>query len=116
MRVFLVPARALGVPLWRDVLLYDLTSTFDPPFAGKRQFGYSRDILEGFPLAYEVMSDNTSDEDHVGGLSGTDRAAVWSVRSGLDHGSGGFRRKIADQHAHQSVPGRVIWWGPPKDA
>ena len=29
-----------------DVLLYDLTSTYfesDPPFAGKRQFGYSRD-------------------------------------------------------------------------
>ena len=29
-----------------DVLLYDLTSSYfesDPPFSGKRQFGYSRD-------------------------------------------------------------------------
>ena len=61
-----------------DVLLYDLTSTYfesDPPFSGKRQFGYSRDkrsdcvqvvialvvTPEGFPLAYEVMPGNTSD-------------------------------------------------------
>ena len=61
-----------------DVLLYDLTSTYfesDPPVAGKRQFGYSRDkrpdcvqvvialILtpDGFPLAYEVMPGNTAD-------------------------------------------------------
>jgi transposase len=62
-----------------DVLLYDLTSTYfecDPPGAGKRQFGYSRDkrpdcvqvvialivTPEGFPLAYEVMPGNTSDK------------------------------------------------------
>ena len=62
-----------------DVLLYDLTSTYfesDPPFAGKRQYGYSRDkrsdcvqvvialivTPEGFPLAYEVMPGNTSDK------------------------------------------------------
>ena len=62
-----------------DVLLYDLTSTYfesDPPFSGKRQFGYSRDkrsdcvqvvialvvTPEGFPLAYEVMPGNTSDK------------------------------------------------------
>jgi transposase len=61
-----------------DVLLYDLTSTYfesDSPFAGKRQYGYSRDkrpdcvqvvialivTPEGFPLAYEVMPGNTSD-------------------------------------------------------
>jgi transposase len=63
-----------------QVLLYDLTSTYfesDPPFGetDKRQFGYSRDKRsdcvqvvvalvvspEGFPLAYEVMSGNTSD-------------------------------------------------------
>ncbi len=63
-----------------DVLLYDLTSTYfesDPPFVpgDKRQFGYSRDkrsdcvqvvialvvTPEGFPLAYEVLSGNTSD-------------------------------------------------------
>lgn len=63
-----------------DVLLYDLTSTYfesDPPFpeGDKRRFGYSRDkrsdcvqvvialvvTPEGFPLAYEVLSGNTSD-------------------------------------------------------
>lgn len=61
-----------------DVLLYDLTSTYfecNPPGAGKRQFGYSRDkrsdcvqvvialivTPDGFPLAYEVMPGNTSD-------------------------------------------------------
>jgi transposase len=62
-----------------DVLLYDLTSTYfecNPPGEGKRQFGYSRDkrpdcvqvvialivTPDGFPLAYEVMSGNTSDK------------------------------------------------------
>ena len=61
-----------------DVLLYDLTSTYfesDPPFEDKRQFGHSRDkrrdcvqvvialvvTPDGFPLAYEVMAGNTSD-------------------------------------------------------
>ena len=61
-----------------DVLLYDLTSTYfesDPPFSDKRRFGYSRDkrgdcvqvvialivTPQGFPLAYEVMPGNTSD-------------------------------------------------------
>jgi transposase len=62
-----------------DVLLYDLTSTYfesDPPFTGKRQFGYSRDkrpdcvqvvialivTPQGFPLAYEVLAGNTADK------------------------------------------------------
>ncbi|HZR19441.1 MAG TPA: IS1634 family transposase [Verrucomicrobiae bacterium] len=64
-----------------DVLLYDLTSTYfesDPPFpqGDKRRFGYSRDkrpdcvqvvialvvTPEGYPLAYEVLSGNTSDK------------------------------------------------------
>jgi hypothetical protein len=62
-----------------DVLLYDLTSTYfecDLPEEGKRKFGYSRDkrsdcvqviialivTPEGFPLAYEIMSGNTSDK------------------------------------------------------
>lgn len=64
-----------------EVLLYDLTSTYfesDPPFppGDKRQFGYSRDkrpdcvqvvialivTPEGYPLAYEVLSGNTSDK------------------------------------------------------
>ena len=63
-----------------DVLLYDLTSTYfesDPPFGqeDKRRYGYSRDkrpdcvqvvialivTPEGLPLAYEVLSGNTSD-------------------------------------------------------
>ena len=61
-----------------DILLYDLTSTYfesDPPFSDKRQFGHSRDqrrdcvqvvialivTPDGFPLAYEVMPGNTSD-------------------------------------------------------
>lgn len=61
-----------------EVLLYDLTSTYfesDPPFEGKRKFGYSRDkrsdcvqvvialvvTPQGFPLAYEVMPGNTAD-------------------------------------------------------
>ena len=63
-----------------EVLLYDLTSTYfesDPPFpeGDKRRYGYSRDkrsdcvqvvialivTPEGFPLAYEVLSGNTSD-------------------------------------------------------
>jgi len=63
-----------------DVLLYDLTSTYfesDPPDDphDKRRFGYSRDkrsdcvqvivalviTLEGFPLAYEVLSGNVTD-------------------------------------------------------
>jgi transposase len=62
-----------------EVLLYDLTSTYfecNPPAAGKRRFGHSRDhrsdcvqvvialivTPEGFPLAYEVMPGNTSDK------------------------------------------------------
>ena len=61
-----------------DVLLYDLTSTYfesDPVFSDKRRFGHSRDrrsdrvrvvialivTPQGFPLAYEVMPGNTSD-------------------------------------------------------
>ncbi len=64
-----------------DVLLYDLTSAYfesDPPdnAEDKRRFGYSRDkrsdcvqvvialvvTPDGFPLAYEVLSGNTSDK------------------------------------------------------
>ena len=61
-----------------EVLLYDLTSTYfesDPPPGGKRKYGYSRDkrpdcvqvvialivTPQGFPLAYEVLPGNTSD-------------------------------------------------------
>jgi transposase len=62
-----------------EVLLYDLTSTYfecDPPEAGKRRFGYSRDkrsdcvqvvialivTPDGLPLAYEVMPGDTADK------------------------------------------------------
>ena len=64
-----------------DLLLYDLTSTYfeaEPPFpeGDKRRFGYSRDhrpdcvqvvialviTPEGLPLAYEILSGNTSDK------------------------------------------------------
>ena len=70
-----------------EVLLYDLTSSYfesNPPFpeADKRKFGYSRDkrsdclqvvialvvTPEGFPLAYEVMSGNTSDKTTLQGF------------------------------------------------
>ena len=68
-----------------DVLLYDLTSTYfesDPPFDGKRRFGYSRDkrsdcvqvvialivTPDGFPLAYEVMPGNTTDQTTLTGF------------------------------------------------
>ena len=63
-----------------DILLYDLTSTYfesSPPFGekDKRKFGHSRDkrsdcaqvvialvvTPDGFPIAYEVLSGNTSD-------------------------------------------------------
>jgi transposase len=89
-----------------DVLLYDLTSTYfesDPPFKGKRQFGYSRDkrndcvqvIIalvvtgEGFPLAYEVLPGNTQDKqtlrgmlEHIGKYYGNaDR--IWIMDRGI---------------------------------
>jgi hypothetical protein len=70
-----------------DVLLYDLTSTYfesDPPFPAndKRKHGYSRDkrfdcvqvvialvvTPEGFPLAYEVMAGNTTDNTTLRGF------------------------------------------------
>jgi len=70
-----------------DLLLYDLTSTYfeaEPPFPedDKRRFGYSRDhrpdcvqvvialvvTPEGLPLAYEVLSGNTSDKTTLRGF------------------------------------------------
>lgn len=68
-----------------EVLLYDLTSTYfesDPPFEGKRKFGYSRDkrsdcvqvvialvvTPDGFPLGYEVMAGNTADNTTLRGF------------------------------------------------
>jgi len=89
-----------------EVLLYDLTSTYfesDPPFNGKRRFGYSRDkrndcvqviialvvTPEGFPLAYEVLPGNTQDKqtlrgmlEHIGRCYGTvDR--IWIMDRGI---------------------------------
>jgi len=70
-----------------DLLLYDLTSTYfeaEPPFPedDKRRFGYSRDhrpdclqvvialvvTPEGLPLAYEVLTGNTSDKTTLRGF------------------------------------------------
>jgi len=77
---------------WRDlfnasfeVLLYDLTSTYfesEAPFSDKRRFGYSRDkrsdcvqvvialivTPQGFPLAYEVLAGNTTDNTTLRGF------------------------------------------------
>jgi transposase len=89
-----------------EVLLYDLTSTYfesDPPFQGKRKFGYSRDkrsdcvqvvialvvTTDGFPLAYEVLPGNTQDKqtlrgmlEHIGKCYGTaDR--IWIMDRGI---------------------------------
>ncbi|SPD74746.1 conserved hypothetical protein [uncultured Desulfobacterium sp.] len=89
-----------------EVMLYDLTSTYfesDPPFRGKRQFGYGRDkrddcvqviialvvTPEGFPLAYEVLPGNTQDKqtlrgmlEHIGRCYGNaDR--IWIMDRGI---------------------------------
>ena len=67
------------------MLLYDLTSTYfesNPPDAGKRRHGYSRDkrsdcvqvvialmvTPDGLPLAYEVMAGNTADKTTLRGF------------------------------------------------
>ena len=79
------------------MLLYDLTSTY---FEGeaeeipKAQHGYSRDdrpdcqqvvialvvTPDGFPLAYEVMAGNTSDQTSAARLSGEDRSVYGKAR------------------------------------
>lgn len=86
-----------------DILRYDLTSTdfeSDPPFEDKRQFGDSRDkrsdcvqgvialivTPDGFPLAYEVMPGNPSDNTTLAGFAGEERAPIRSLRSGVGHG------------------------------
>lgn len=89
-----------------EVLLYDLTSTYfesDPPFDGKRRFGYSRDkrndcvqviialvvTVEGFPLAYEVLPGNTQDKqtlrgmlEHIGKCYGA-AERIWIMDRGI---------------------------------
>jgi transposase len=90
-----------------DVLLYDLTSTYfeaEPPFGDddKRRFGYSRDhrpdcvqvvialVLtpEGLPLAYEVLSGNTSDKTTLRVLGKIERqygkaGRIWLMDRGI---------------------------------
>jgi transposase len=89
-----------------DVLLYDLTSTYfecEPPEAGKRRFGYSRDkrsdcvqvvialivTPQGFPLAYEVLAGNTRDcttlEEFLGKIEAQYGQAnrVWVMDRGI---------------------------------
>jgi hypothetical protein len=117
-----------------EVLLYDLTSTYfecDPPAAGKRRFGYSRDkrsdcvqvvialivTPDGLPLAYEVMAGNTSDprvkpvgmQDDAARLHRPDRGAVWQGAAHLGDGPrrpdrGGVGRD-ADGRAAGALPG-----------
>ena len=83
-----------------DVLLYDLTSTYfesDPPFDGKRRFGYSRDkrsdcvqvvialivTPDGFPAGLRGDAGQHDGSDHAGRLSGTDRTAIRAALSGV---------------------------------
>ena len=93
-----------------DVLLYDLTSSYfesDPPFSGKRQFGYSRDkrpdcvqvvialivTPQGFPLAYEVISESTTLADFLEKIEDPgDR--VWIMDRGIptEDAGGSYRR------------------------
>ena len=113
-----------------DILLYDLTSTYfesDPPFEDKRQFGHSRDkrrdcvqvvialvvTPDGFPLAYEVMAGNTSDnttladfltkiEDPYGR---SDRGGSWTA---------GFRPRRHWRRCARAIRRCVIWWARPR--
>ena len=99
-----------------DLLLYDLTSTYfeaEPPFpeGDKRRFGYSRDhrpdcvqvvialvvTPEGFPLAYEVLSGNTSDKTTLREFLEQDRAAIRQGPARLVDGP---------RHSHRRRPGR----------
>ena len=112
-----------------EVLLYDLTSTYfesAPPFpeGDKRRFGYSRDkrfdcvqvvialivTPEGFPLAYEVLSGNTSDKTTLKDFLKKDRGAIRQGPTHLGDGSGRSHRGSACGNARVRsagpLPGR----------
>ena len=108
-----------------EVLLYDLTSTYfesDPPFEGKRRFGYSRDkrsdcvqviialvvTPEGFPLAYEVLPGNTQDRqtlrdmlDHIGNCYGQ-AERVWVMDRGIP------TEQVLEEMREAEVPVRYL--------
>ena len=104
-----------------DLLLYDLTSTYfeaEPPFAedDKRRFGYSRDhrpdcvqvvialvvTPDGLPLAYEVLSGNTSDKTTLRDFLAQDRTAIRQSQADLGDGSRNSHRG----NARRDAPGR----------
>jgi transposase len=108
-----------------EVLLYDLTSTYfesDPPFEGKRRFGYSRDkrndcvqviialvvTPEGFPLAYEVLPGNTQDSQtlrdmlaHIGKTYGQ-AERVWVMDRGIP------TEQVLEEMREAQVPVRYL--------
>ncbi len=109
-----------------DVLLYDLTSTYfesDPPGYGKRKHGYSRDkrpdcvqvvialivTPEGFPLAYEVLPGNTSDnttlEDFLAKIKAQYGKAerVWVMDRGIPTEASLASMRAADLPVHYLV-------------
>lgn len=117
-----------------DVLLYDLTSTYfeaEPPFpeGDKRRFGYSRDhrpdcvqvvialvvTPEGLPLAYEVLSGNTSDKTTLRDfLAKIERQygkarRIWLMDRGIP-----TEEVLAEMR--QADPPCNIWWAPPRVA
>jgi hypothetical protein len=86
-----------------EVLLYDLTSTYfecDPPEAGKRRFGYSRDkrsdcvqvvialivTPDGLPLTLRGDGGKHLGQDDVARLHQADRDAVWQGQAHLGDG------------------------------
>ena len=116
-----------------DVLLYDLTSTYfesDPPAdeKDKRRYGYSRDkrsdcvqvvialivTPEGFPLAYEVLAGNTSDQDDAAGLPAQDRNTIRQGGAHLGDGPRHPHRGGLKRDAPEPIRPFTIWWARPK--
>jgi hypothetical protein len=112
-----------------EVLLYDLTGTYfesDPPGAGKRQFGFSRDrrfdgvqvvialivIPEGFPIAYEFMPRNTSDNNHVARFSGAHPNPIRQSRADLRHVPRHSRRGGPGTDAQRRDDGSLLFGTP----
>ena len=110
------------------MLLYDLTSTYfesDPPFpeGDKRRYGYSRDkrpdcvqvvialvvTPEGLPLAYEVLSGNTSDKTTLARVPGQDRTAVRQGAADLGDGPRHPDRGGAGRDARAPIRRFSIW-------
>ena len=97
-----------------EVLLYDLTSTYfecDPPEAGKRRFGYSRDkrsdcvqvvialvvTPDGLPLALRGDAGQHLGQDDAARLHQADRSSVRQGQAHVGHGP---------RHPHRGSAGR----------